>query len=484
MKRKFNFYGIALFLLSFAITINAQNLNDAFRLAQPSLGISARAMGMGNAFSAVGGDFSASYYNPAGLGLIKKSELMGGFNYNSIKNNTTFFNNTSDFTLSNTTLNQFGFAFPFPVVRGSLVAAFGYNRSHDFSNSLNFNAYNRNNNSMIQDLAFNNSDLAYELGLSYPLYDGSGNYMKDTTLINGSLNQRGSLIDEGGIDNWTLAGAVEIAKNVFAGVTLNIISGSYKSTRDYYEEDVNDNYTANLRLDPEDSRTADFQSFYFNDNLGWDISGWEVKLGLLYSLNKNINLSTAIKFPTFFTIKESYSVYGESYFGNASFNFDPAYYDEIEYDIKTPYEFSLGISGKLAGLRLSADFNFIDYTQLKFDGGLDAALEAANNRDIRREFRSVVNYSTGLEFKLPIFGITLRSGYILNKSPYKVDGDDFNKKFYTFGLGFKPDRNIALDFAYLRGSWKDYSDNYGVNLSRVEQNIDKNRYVLTITYNY
>lgn len=484
MKKNIKFYAIIMSLLILSGFTKAQNFSDAYRLSQPFLGNSARAMGMGNAVMAVGGDYSSALYNPAGLALIKHAELSGGFEYGSFDNTSTFFNQSTNYSVSNTSLNQFGFAFPFQVVRGSMVLAFGYNRVNDFNSSVKFSGFNPNNNSMIQDLAYYNDDIAYELGLSYPLYDGGGNYLRDTTLVAGLLNQSGSIIEEGGIDSWSLSGAVEIAKNVFAGVSLNILSGSYKSSRDYNEEDTKNRYGSSFLLDPADSRTADFQSFYFNDIVNWDITGWEMKLGLLYKMNNHMNLAFAIKLPTYYTVKELYTVYGESYFSGASFNIDPAYRDEIEYDITTPFEFSGGISGKIAGFRLAADFNFIDYTQLKFDGGLDPTIEARNNREIMEVFRRVVNYSAGLEYRLPVFGITLRTGYIFNKSPYKSDNENFDKKYYTFGAGINPNRNVALDFAVIKGSWTDYFDNYGVNVSRVNQSIDKNKFVFTIRYNY
>lgn len=44
------------------------------------IGASARAVGMGNAFTALANDASAIYYNPAGLALLKNVELMASYN--------------------------------------------------------------------------------------------------------------------------------------------------------------------------------------------------------------------------------------------------------------------------------------------------------------------------------------------------------------------------------------------------------------------
>ncbi len=61
----------------------------------------------------------------------------------------------------------------------------------------------------------------------------SDNYIQDETNINGKLNQSGTLIEKGTLDNWLVSGAAEVAKNLFLGGTLNFISGEYKTNRTY-----------------------------------------------------------------------------------------------------------------------------------------------------------------------------------------------------------------------------------------------------------
>ena len=52
-----------------------------FANVQYVVGLSAKAIGMGNAFSAVADDFSATYYNPAGLGQIDYHQFYVGYLY-------------------------------------------------------------------------------------------------------------------------------------------------------------------------------------------------------------------------------------------------------------------------------------------------------------------------------------------------------------------------------------------------------------------
>lgn len=474
---------IVSFIFPFQILI-AQNFNDALRLSDIEIITSAKALSMGNAYTALSNDFSASLFNPAGFGLVKKSEFSGTLNYNSFNNETTFFNKKENYSTNATKLNQFGFVFPLPTYRGSFVLALGYNQIKDFNFSMKFNGFNYGNNSMIQDLASANDDIAYELGLSYPLYDKNNKYIGDTTLINGRLNQSGKIIQDGGLHNWSFSGAVEIQKDIFVGVTLNIIGGDFKRDRQYWEDDVNDYYNSNLLLDPSEPATRDFQTFYLNDIIRWDVSGWNVNLGLLTKVNPNLNIGISIKTPRKLTIKETYFVDGYSDFVTKRFTLNSPIENKIEYEINSPYELTLGAAYQQEDFMLSVDAKFIDFTQMEFKGGLDIRDIENNNRDINELFRSVLNLSVGLEYIIPTTNLALHCGFMLLPSPFKDDPSDFDKKFATAGLSFNTKGNLSIDLAYASGWWKDIGDNYGTNVSRTFQNISRNVFIIGLRYNF
>ncbi|MDX9924351.1 MAG: hypothetical protein RBS48_06255, partial [Ignavibacteriaceae bacterium] len=345
---------IVLILILASVSINAQNYNDALRLTEHGILSGARALGMGNAYTALSNDFSGIAFNPAGLGLIKKLQLDASLNYNNQSTSTDLFKNTTTYDNGNTGFNQFGFVFPFPTYQGSLVFALGYNRYKDFNKVMKFDGYNGANNSMIQDMVSYNDDIAYELGLSYPTYNGA-DYAGDETRINGKLNQSGTILQEGDISAWSFAGAIEVQKNLFIGGSLNIISGEYTKNREYNEIDTKDNYGNDLALDPEDEFTRGFESFYYNDILTWDLSGYDAQLGILYKANDLVNLGASIKFPRNYTIKEVYREDAESFFTDANYYLDPPYETAIQYDITTPVEFYLGAAIHYQDLTLSGD---------------------------------------------------------------------------------------------------------------------------------
>ena len=159
---------LILFLLINSILMG-QNSNDALRLTVPGIISNARALGMGNSYLTQGNDYSGVVFNPAALGMAEESQLIGSIYYRYFENSSTFFGNTNYQTNSATEFSQFGLLLKMPSTRGSLVFAFGYQKDKDFTSSLDFEGFNPNNNSMIQDLTSYNDDVPFLLGLSYPL---------------------------------------------------------------------------------------------------------------------------------------------------------------------------------------------------------------------------------------------------------------------------------------------------------------------------
>ncbi|RPI72339.1 MAG: hypothetical protein EHM47_08465, partial [Ignavibacteriales bacterium] len=370
---------ICLILIS-TLETKAQNINDALRVTIPGLGSNARALGMGNSYIGLSDDGSAAFFNPAGFGLLKRLEFAGGLTHLSYSNDADFFNNTTSYSNSNTELNRLSFAFPFPTLRGSLVFALSYHNTKDLTGALKFDGFNNGSTSMIQDLNVD-TFIPYDLFLT----DSSFN-----TPFSGRLNQSGTILSEGGINNWTFSGAIEVGRNLYFGLNLNIISGNFTSDNQYYEDDTQNIYQQIIAPEEPDSR--DFRSFYLNRILDWDIAGWDAKFGILYQLNNDARFGFTVQFPKTYNIKEDFRVEGSSEFGTG---FNPEldnseYSDAVEYDIITPFELGAGFSYNFKGLILSAQGTILDYSQTEFEdvAGLGTIADE-NNRNIKEQLRAV-----------------------------------------------------------------------------------------------
>ena len=479
---------INIFLVAFISTVVfSQNYNDALILSEPGLYPSARALSMGNSYSALSNDFSGVLFNPAGIGLIKRIELSGGMNFNSFTNNTTFFNTATNTSKNSVSLNQFGIAYPVPTMQGSWVFAIGYNRVKDFNRTLEFNGFNNADNSMIQDLTGEYNEqvpITNDLGLAYEIRDSNTDqYIRDTTLIDGLLNQSGRIRKKGSIDKWSFASSIEIAKGFFIGGTFNILSGTFESDKDYWEDDTRNIYGTGIELVPGDPTTRDFQSFYLNDIIDWNLSGWDAHVGILYNWNNRLRFGASVKFPSYFTVKETYYVDATSDFGSGSgYGLEPIV-DKIEYGIRTPFEYSLGASGTFSMVTLSGDVKIIDYTQMEFYKGFDSQYRIERKREIEDLFTTVVNFHAGAEVKFPKLPVSARIGMMYLPSQFAGDPSEFDKKYFTGGVGVFLAKMFKVDVAYAYGWWQDFGDNYGVNVSRTFQDINVNNFIVNFTVN-
>lgn len=472
---------IKIFLLTTFLLVavtEAQTISDALRLSESGLGVGARALGMGNAYSAISDDGSAMYFNPAGLGLMKRLEVAGGLDYFNFKNDATLFNNKTNYSSSATNFNQIGFVFPFPTLRGSLVFGMAYNKTKDLTSALKFDGFNIGNHSMIQYLA-TDGPVPFDLYLT----DDNG----DVNVIKGKLNQSGTMLQEGGLESWTFSSAMEVSKNLYVGGSLNVNSGTFKSNREYYEDDTKGIYDT-VETAPGNSSTKNFITFYRNDIIDWEISGWDLKLGTMYQLSKFARFGATIQFPKTFTIKEAYDFNASSEFGTVLY--ESTYSDKVEYDITTPFAFTGAVSFNVKGLILSAEANLTDYTQTKFSNpkGISAADLSSLDKEMKELLRAVAAINIGIEYTIPEVGIRVRGGFISQPSPYKDDPSDFGKKYLTGGVGFLADETFAIDVAYAHGWWKTYGDNYnydkGNSVSRIYQDVSNDKMLVTFSYRF
>jgi len=464
----------------------AQNYNDALLLSEPGILSSARALAMGNSYTALSNDFSGVLFNPGGLGMIKKTDFTISMNYNSFDNQTTFFSNTLGASQTAVNLNQVGIVYPLPTLKGSWVFAMGYSRTKEFNGIMDFNGFNNNNNSMIQFVTGDVNDevpITNDLGLAYEIRDSQLNsYIKDTTLINGMLNQSGNTKKQGNLGSWSFASSLEIAKGLFFGGTFNILSGSYKSDRDYWEDDTQNNYGTGIELVPGEASTRDFVTYYMNDIIEWDLSGWDSRLGILYNFEDFFRFGAAVKFPSFYNVNETFYVDAASDFGTgAAYQLDPKIVDNVEYEIKTPFEYSVGASLTLLVLTVSGDAKIIDYTEMEFTEGFSDEYRIERNKEIEDLFRPTLTLNAGAELKIPGLPIYGRIGAMYVQSPYADDPAEFDKKYLTAGAGITFAEVFSIDVAFVHGWWEDFGDNYGVNQSRTFQDINVQNVILGIS---
>lgn len=486
--------GLSLFVILFLVTsVKAQFIEDGLRLGTPGLGVGARSLGLGTAYTGVANDYSAMYWNPAGLGQLGMNEFSIGLSNLSFSNTSTYYGESQKTSNNTTALNAAGLVYVVPTARGSLVFAMGYGRQNEFTSALSFKGFNPNS-SIVQAWAADGAQLPKDYTIAEYLQLAYADTLNNRFIspINDSLTQSGKILEGGGINYWSFAGSIEAARNLYLGLTLNFISGSYSYNRNYYEDDLNNVY-------PSTRYPFDVSSISYTENVQSDIAGFTMKFGLMYNPTPTSKIGFAIKTPSWITVTEAFTTFATSDFKNND-HFDypggdvtPSY---NEYNVHTPYVFSGGFSVQAGIIIFAGDLEYTDWTQLDFSISGPYSSEFDNylmglNQRVKDDLQQTLNARAGVEVAIPQTDLSLRGGYAYLPSQYQYDSAPNAKKYITGGIGFLFAGAIALDLGYAYGYWetshlvyegKDKNNNY-FSESTADQ-VHTNNFIATFAYRF
>lgn len=449
--------------LTLAVAAQAQNqvLTEDFFASGNELGVGARAIGLGGAYTGIADDYSAMYWNPAGLGQMRRMEMNFGFSQNNIKAEADFLNTASEADNSFTRLNSIGFVFPLPTYRGSLVFGVGYNKVRDFDEMVDVGA-----------LVIDPNGTAFADAV-VPTYDDPDSNIYWITEVTDSLFQTKSILNEGSRNQLTLSGAMEVQENLFLGASINFISGRTDRSFEFGEEDI---YNIYNYFDNATHNMSDLQYWNYTQDITSEVDATNLKLGLFYRSENNWRLGATLTTPTTYTVKEAWSWYQEEHYDGVD---DAATLDDAgsyEYRYTEPYVFSVGASGKFANLLVTADAEFKDWTQTKFkdDPPISGMDESRANRAIKKEMQSTTRLHAGVEFYLPVVNMRLRGGWFNDPSPYKDATIRPDRTFWSGGASLMLDKQVMLDLTYVRGSWEESNrDNLTAEPALLDRSVQK-----------
>jgi long-subunit fatty acid transport protein len=399
-------------------------------------GVGVRAMGMGGAFAGVADDFSALYWNPAGLAQQRHFEVYTGFLHNRFGNNSIQAGTSASAELKNTRFGSLGVVLPYPVYRGSLVFAAGFNRVKDFDYALRI------------------------LGPS-----GADALRTDNTFRH-----------EGELAMTSVGAAVEVAPSVALGAAFNFLSGEDQALNQYEWVDSEDRFVEQRRFVARDTFEDEYPTA-FTATLGALFRSSREKPKLRFGatlssgathqvryLFKGLPSSTAYNLVEFDdgTVRQNVERRDDGTFVEVG-------QEEVRgsYKISLPLEFGLGVSGQpMTGLLVAGSAHWAGWSQTEYQGEDKNELRAGAAFDT--QYRDLTRYHLGVEWQVPVVAVDLRAGFYTDPLPFVGPRDPQlspgpdnplialvqDRRYYTLGAGLAIEEVVRADLAWTHGSYE------------------------------
>ena len=479
----------------FSVVTFAQIPEDVLKYSWQPVNGTARINAIGGAMGSLGGDITATFVNPAGLGFYKTIDIALSPGYSFLKNKSNFRGTNAADKGSYFNLGPTG------VVGGwqgrnnwSSAVSLAVNRTANFSNKIYYtgkNDFSSYAEQYASEIATSGADIGSgsEIGeLSLGTQMAVWNYLVDTTTLPGrttpdvislamwdALKNGGTfLVDQshtietsGGITEFALGLAANKDDKLYVGGSIGIPIVKYQKKSTFTEVDATGNIDNN------------FDYSELSETFTTKGVGVNVKLGIIVKPVEFVRLGLAIHSPTWYSFEDSYS-------GEMSANLenyrttpgttsvrveDPDIYGSTpvyKYELITPWKIMLSGSYVLREIEdvrkqkgfITADIEYATYKSNKFrnaedydDNGYYDEL----NDVMKSYYKNAVNFRIGGELKFTT--IMGRIGFAYYGSPYADKELKASKMFLSGGLGYR-NAGIFVDVTYVHGIHKDVSFPY------------------------
>lgn len=503
----------------------AQTADDALRFSERLPGSGARSVGMSGVGIAGVADVGALYTNPAGLGYLRQSQVVGSFHVLSVQDDARYEPaalegqepsiSTNLQTVTDYGLGNAGLAYKIPTRRGALVLAGGISQTATFERTLDYTGESRANSITDTFLPFvgnyqvgSGGSLAFDFDTPRRAFEAgaiefiqerfdNGEYpfiqaVEPTTLV----QQSDEVIEEGRLTEANFGGAVEAAQGVMAGASLNISFGTYRFSRLYQEVDVLNENTPDLyEVAVDGGFVRGFDQLDVRETITSDLVGVNFRVGLAADLNSAVRAGVVIESPTWYSVDETFGTRVTTFFDEgASLSAGQTGANEFDYSVRSPWRIGGGAQLELGSLRVMGDLEFVDWTQLRLtaDG---IRFDEASERI--RDFKPVVNSRFGAEYRFD--ALTVRGGFAYQPDPRDVEiqlpsGEttDRSQTYYSAGFSYRFDAQFRVDFGWSQQQFDDqyrpYSsvtvagENVDIVAPYVDEDITRNRFLLGVSY--
>jgi hypothetical protein len=481
---------ILLFItMSGAAILYAQEPADALRYSWYTSNGTARQQAIGGAMTSLGGDLSALFVNPAGLGFYKTGDIIITPAWKMNTNKATYYKHDESDKINKFALGTSGFVLGEGYSGrnkskgGGASFAIAVNQTANFGSSLLYRGVNNQSSysqKFLEEIRNKNDKDANSVASAYPygtslafntywidtIAGGSSNnyQFKTRAPIANGLVQENNIESKGGITEVAIGGAVNLSDKFFAGGTIGFPILYYKRNSTFTEADASTDAT----------NFFDYASI--SENLTTSGAGVNLKAGIIYKPKEFIRLGLAIHTPSFYTLTDKYNAEvttnSESYhqtLTQSSHDFTNGNDAEFRYTYISPYRIMASASYVLREIQdvrkqkgfLTADLEYVNYKASSFKTDPDGDRSQSTkdylkslNKAIDNAYKSALNFKAGGELKFTT--VMARLGFAYYGNPYKNLGhqEKGSKIQLSGGLGYR-NKGFFVDATYVHTMGKD-----------------------------
>ncbi|GAB3937952.1 hypothetical protein [Larkinella terrae] len=462
---------------------------DAFRYSEITQTGTARMRGLGGNHASLGGDMSSTFGNPAGLGFYNRSEISISPSFNLLNSQATYIGTQRTNNTTTPFIGQFGL-----VLAGNkqnenrrwrrTALGITYNRQVNLANNFIFEG--RNNRSSIIDsyivdangrnLSGSQIDQAYNqntneadfpAAAAYQLYLINGTPTSNTAVTgppyfrydaSRPTQQVNTYESSGAHSQWTIGYAGNLDDKFYIGASLAISRLRFNYENVYRETVVGG---------------AVFNNYSQTDNFSVTGNGINISLGMIYKLDRNLQLGAYLSTPTFSSVKESFEQSLKVDVKDPSVA--PVTQNEVfvvpnnfDYSLTTPFRASGGLtyflgSGRLGFITATADY--VGYAGMRVTTNVyDAQGNTDFKNDVKRAvqgtYLNVVNLRAGAEIRAGLLRFRAGVAYLPDAYKEKLNNIDRAKVLISGGLGVRTDRFFvdgSVSYNTLKSAYTPYS---------------------------
>ena len=433
--------------LMIGMQAKAQNEVDALRYSFNDTPGTARSLGMGGAFGALGADNSSFWNNPAGLAIYKRNTFEFSLGLHSRTTDANYMGNTESSQKNRLNVPSLGYvAVKQQDDRIRTTFGFGLGTIRNFNQTITING-KVDGTSLLDVFARQANGIAYDevrdqfpfgAGLAWDAYlidpldtlqntyvpVAYGNDISQTKTINRSGRQSEA----------TFALGAAIDEKLFLGMTIG-----FQVVNFYEKSKYTESFASSTVLD----------YYTFSEDLQAKGNSVNAKLGFIYRASEWLRVGAAWQSPSKLIMSEMYSTRMYSQFRAGDSYDENSITLNSNYIVRSPSKFMANaafVMGKVGVV--SADYELMNYGRIRMNGtGLSNDYNySAENEAIRENYEIAHKVKIGMEIRVAD-NWRVRGGTIYQQSPF-VNGSASNTSVitYTGGLGFRKDK-FFIDLA-------------------------------------